>query len=284
MHQINKSAAKSTASDKTAPKIKKIPKTGEAQQIRYTTKEVALISSISEQLQAVDKAGEKIGGLVEMLVTNRGGIGYGDETIKRIAAHPDIHCSEQYLRKCWNLHRLTTAYGDKMSDEHKQVCRSAMFQIARLLDLNEDQNTLLVFIDECIHQTVSRHLSVDEVGAMVSRRLDEFGKLRKKPASKKPKEANIGSKVVATSEGDLVGFADSISYMSDPEKFDVHRISSAETRMGLTRLISELVAISYRLPNGGPNHDLGNILIKKGRELEEIGQQLLEPSHQPEEV
>ena len=284
MHHIKKDSIPKTALDTTAPKANKTPKTGESQQIHYTAKEKKYILSIAEALRTVEKGENKIGKLVDELVEEKGGIEYGGETIERIATYPDINCSAQHLRRCWNLYRFTSAYGLMVSTEQKKVCRSAKYQIARLLDLEMDVKPKLVIIDECIRQTVARRLSVDEVRDMVSRRLDEFGELRKKPAPKKPKEANIGSKVVATSEGDLVDFADSISYMSDPEKFDVHRISSAETRMGLTRLISELVAISYRLPNGGPNHDLGNILIKKGRELEEIGQQLLEPSQQPEEA
>ena len=253
------------------------PKADEQKQIRYTANEKKIIRWLAEELQAEKKAIVKIGQHIDTLV-RLGGIIHGDETIEKIAKHPDINCSSQHLRYCWNLHRLVTEYAQKITAEWKEVCHSAMFQIARLLALQDDEKIMLADIDDCIHKTVVRDLAVDEVREMVSRRLDEFGKLRKKPKEQMPKVKPAEAKVVVTDEFDLVNIADGLSWMSDPEKFEVCRIVAPETRMGLTRLISELVSISRRLPDVGPNEDLGNVLIKKGRELEEIGRQLLEPS------
>ena len=248
------------------------------EQTRYTAAEEKIILAIAQKLRAGEEAENRIGELVEKLVAKKGGIKYSDKTIERIATYPGLDCSQQYLRLCWHLHLLTTNYKGRISADINKVCRSAKLKIARLLKLQDNETEMLVIIDYCIHKTLARSLAVDDVDEMVSRRLAEFGKLRKTPEEKKPKTPAADAKVVATDEFDLIDIADSISYMSDPEKFDVHRISSAETRMGLTRLISELVSISRRLPDGGPNQDLGNALVKKGRELEEIGRQLLEPS------
>ncbi len=253
------------------------------QQIHYTAKEKKIILSIAEALRTVEKAGDRIGKLVDQLVDEKGGIEYGGETIERIAAHPDINCSAQHLRRCWNLYRFNSGYSGMISPEHKKVCRSAKYQIARLLDLEADVKEMLVIVEECIHQTVERRLTVDEVRDMVSRRLDEFGKSRKKRKIKKPKPA-AEAMVVATDEYDLINIADSISYMSDPEKFDVHRISLGETRKGLTRLISEVVYILRRLSASGPDQNLGQVLMKRGDELKEIGKSLLEPETKPEEA
>ena len=254
-------------------------------QIRYTAEEKEIILAIAEELRATEKAENKIGKYVDKMVTMHGGIQYGERTVEKIAAYPGINCSSQHLRHCWNLHRFTAVYGNRITPERKQVCRSSMFQVARLLDLepNMDEKELLEIIGDCIQKAVSRSLAVDEVREMVSRRLDEFGRLRK-ASRKRPKATDAGVKVAATDEFDLVEFADSISWMSDPQKFEVFRIVAPETRMGLIRLISELVSISSRLPDGGANEDLGNALIKKGQELEEIGRRLLEPSVQPEEA
>ena len=134
MHkEIKNSGAAAAASDQ-AIKRNASP-AGEFRQIRYTAKEVKIIRSIAEALRTVEKAGDKIGKLVDELVAVKGGIEYGGETIERIASHPDINCSAQHLRKCWNLYRFTSAYGYMISPEHKKVCRAAMYQIARLLDL-----------------------------------------------------------------------------------------------------------------------------------------------------
>lgn len=252
------------------------------EQVRYTAEEKEIILAIAEELRAMEKSENRIGKYVDKLVAKHGGTQYGKRTIEKIAAYPDINCSAQHLRHCWDYYRFTTAYGGKVTAERKQVCRSAMFQIARLLDLEMDEKELLEMINDCIHKTVVRNLPVDDVREMVSRRLDEFGKLRNTP--KKPKVKTAVAKVVKADEFDLINIADSISWMADPEKFEVFRIVAPETRMGLTRLINDLVCISRRFPDGGPNEDLGNVLIKKGRELEEIGRQLLEPTAQPEEA
>lgn len=264
---------------------KQSQKTGGNDQIRYTAEEKKIILAIAKALKSTEKAENRIGKLVDEMVAMHGGIRYGERTVEKIAAYPDINCSSQHLRYCWNLHRFTTAYGDKLTPERKQVCRSSMFQIARLLDLapDIDEKELLEIIDDCIQKTVSRGLPVDDVREMVSRRLDEFGRSRK-PSRKRPKAAVAEARLVATDEFDLVEFADSISWMSDPDKFEVHRIAAPETRMGVTRLLSEVVSILRRLTEAGPNHDLGNTLIKRGLELGEIGRELLEPSVQPEEA
>ena len=255
------------------------------EQIRYTAEEKKIILAIAEELRATEKAENRIGKLVDEMVAMHGGTQYGERTVEKIAAYPDINCSAQHLRHCWNLHRFTTAYGDKLTPERKQVCRSSMFQIARLLDLapDMDEKEMLKIIDDCVQKTVSRGLPVDDVREMVSRRLDEFGRSRKS-SRKRPKAAVAEARLVATDEFDLVDIADSISWMSDPDKFGLIRIVAPETRMGLTRLISELVSISRRLPEGGSNQDLGAVLIKRGQELEEIGRLLLESDESPEEV
>ena len=254
-------------------------------QIRYTAEEKEIILAIAEELRATEKAENKIGKYVDKMVTMHGGIQYGERTVEKIAAYPGINCSSQHLRHCWNLHRFTAVYGNRITPERKQVCRSSMFQVARLLDLEPkmDEKELLVVIDDCIHTTVARGLPVDEVREMVGRRLDEFGRLRK-ASRKRPRAVDAGVKVAATDDFDRVECADSISWMSDPDKFEVHRIAAPETRMGVTRLLSEVVSILRRLTEAGPNHDLGNTLIKRGLELGEIGRELLEPSVQPEEA
>ena len=279
--KIRKSGAATAAADQTINNS--ASPAGDSQQIHYTAKEEKLIRPIAEALRAVDKYGDKIGKLVDKLIAEKGGIEYGEQTIERIASHPDVNCSAQHLRRCWNLYRFNSAYSSMISPEHEKLCRSAKYQIARLLDLEMDVKEMLVIVEDCIHQIVKRRLTVDEVRDMVSRRLDEFGKPRKKP---KKATATVATSpvVVVSDEFDLVNIADSISWMSDPEKFEVRRILAPETRMGLTRLIGELVSISYRLPEGGPNEDFGNILMKKGRELVEIGRQLLESTeHSTEE-
>ena len=260
-------------------------KTDGNEQVRYTAEEKEIILAIAEELRATEKSENKIGKYVDKMVAMHGGTQYGERTVEKIAAYPDINCSAQHLRHCWNLHRFTTAYGDKLTPELKQVCRSSMFQIARLLDLapDMDEKELLVVIDDCIHTTVARGLPVDGVRELVSRRRDEFGRSRK-PSGKRPKTTATEPRLAATDEFDLVEIADGISWMADAEKFEVHRVVAPETRMGLTRLICEIINISRRLPDGGPNEDLGNALIRKGQELEEIGRQLLEPAGQPAEV
>ena len=112
-----------TASAKAVKRNCKSPKADEQKQIRYTAKEKKIIPSIAEALRTVEKSSEIIGKLVDALVVEKGGIEYGGETIERIAAHPDINCSAQHLRKCWNLYRFTSAYGYMISTEHKKVCR-----------------------------------------------------------------------------------------------------------------------------------------------------------------
>ena len=284
MHkEIKNNSAAAAASDQTAKS--NAPPAGEPQQIRYTAKEEKYIRLIAVALRRAEKAKDIIGKLVDELIGEKGGIDYGGETIERIATHPDVNCSAQHLRRCWNLYRLTSGYGSLISPEHKKVCRSAKCQIARLLDLEMDVKAMLAIVDECIHQTVARSLTVDEVREMVSRRLDEFGKLRKNPKAKKKKD-NGGDEpsISMANEYDLMNFADSISYMSDPEKFDDHRISSGDTKRGLTRLISEIVSISHRLPASGPDQNMGQVLIKKGKELEEIGRSMLEAETSPEAV
>jgi hypothetical protein len=280
-NEAKNSTVADAASDQTVKR--NTARAGEPQQIRYTANEKRYILSIAEELRTIEKAGDKIGKLVDALVALKGGIEYGGETIERIAAHPDINCSAQHLRRCWNLYRFNSGYGLLVSPEHKKVCRSAKYQIARLLDLEMDVKAMLAIVDECIHQTVERRLAVDEVRDMVSRRLDEFGMSRKKRKINKPKPA-AKAMVVATDEYDLINIADSISHMSDSEKFDNQRISSGDTKRGLTRLISEIVSITHRLPASGPDQDLGQVLIKKGKELEEIGRSMLEPEAKPEEV
>lgn len=264
---------------------KQSQKTDGNEQVRYTAEEKEIILAIAEELRATERSENKIGKYVDKMVDMHGGTQYGERTVEKIAAYPDINCSAQHLRHCWNLHRFTTAYGDKLTPERKQVCRSSMFQIARLLDLapDMDEKELLEIIDDCIQKTVSRGLPVDDVREMVSRRLDEFGRSRK-PSRKRPKAAVAEARLVATDEFDLVDIADSISWMSDPDKFGLIRIVAPETRMGLTRLISELVPIFRRQLDGGPNQNLGTVLIKRGEELKEIGLQLLETSEQPEEA
>ena len=284
MHKEIKNSGAATAASVHTAKRNDSP-AGEPQQIRYTVKEKDCILLIAEALRTAEKACDRIGKLIDELVDEKGGIEYGGETIERIAAYPDINCSAQHLRRCWNLYRFNSAYSSMISPEHKKVCRSAKYQISRLLDLEVDEKAMLVIIDECIHQTVERGLTVDEVRDMVSRRLDEFGKLRKKTKEKKKKDdGGDETSISVVNEYDLVNFADSISYMSDPEKFDVHRISSGDTKRGLTRLISEIITISHRLPSSGPDQDLGQVLIKKGKELEEIGRSMLESETKPEEV
>lgn len=264
---------------------KQSQKTDGNDQIRYTAEEKKIILAIAKALKSTEKAENRIGKLVDEMVAMHGGIRYGERTVEKIAAYPDVNCSSQHLRHCWNLHRFAADYGDKLTPERKQVCRSSMFQIARLLDLapDMDEKELLVVIDDCIHTTVARGLPVDGVREMVSRRLDEFGRSRK-PSRKRPKTTAAEPRLAATDEFDLVDIADGISWMADAEKFEVHRVVAPETRMGLTRLICEIINISRRLPDGGPNEDLGNALIRKGQELEEIGRQLLEPAGQPAEV
>lgn len=252
------------------------------EQTRYTAEEEKIILAIAQKLRAGEKAENRIGELVDKLVAKKGGIKYSDKTIERIATYPGLDCSQQYLRLCWHLHLLTTNYKDRISADINKVCRSAKLKIARLLKLQDNETEMLVVIDDCIHKTLARSLAVDDVDEMVSRRLSEFGKLREKTKEKKPQTPATDAKVVATDEYDLIDFADSISYMSDPEKFDVHRISSGDTKRGLTRLISEIVSISHRLPASGPDQDLGQVLIKKGKELEEIGRSMLEPETKPE--
>ena len=281
-NEIKNNGAATAASDRAAKRS--TSPAGEPQQIRYTAKEEKFIRPIAEALRTVYKAGDIIGKHVDALIAAKGGVEYGSETIERIASHPDVNCSAQHLRRCWNLYRFNSAYGCMISPEHKKVCRSARYQIARLLDLEMDVKKMLVIVDECIHHTLKRRLTVDEVRDMVSRRLEEFGKSRKTPKTKKPKVSTTETKVSAKDEHDLIDFADSISYMSDPEMFDDHRISSGDTKRGLTRLISEIVSISRRLPASGPDHNLGQLLINKGEELEEIGMSMLEPEAKPEEV
>lgn len=284
MHkEIKNTGAAAAASDQVAKR--NASPAGEPQQIRYTAKEEKYIRPIAKALRAVYRAGDIIGKHVDALIAEKGGIEFGGETIERIASHPDINCSAQHLRRCWNLYRFNSAYSSMISPEHKKVCRSAKYQIARLLDLEMDVKQMLVVVDECIHQTVARSLAVDEVRDMVSRRLDEFGKMRKKPKGKKKKDAGGDEPGISMpNEFDLMNIADSISYMSDPEKYDVHRVASGDTKRGLIRLISEIAAISRRLLDSGPDHNLGMVYIKKGQELEEIGKSLLEPETKPEEV
>lgn len=283
MHkEIKNSGAAAAASDRAIKR--NAPPAGEPQQIRYTAKEEKFIRPIAEALRTVEKSGDIIGKLVDALVAEKGGIEYGGETIERIAAYPGINCSAQHLRKCWNLYRFARDYGDRVSTEHKKICRSAKYQIARLLDLEIDEKAMLVIIDECIHQTVERSLAVDAVRELVGRRLGEFGKTRKKPTKKTPKSPSAEEKNEVASGSDLVEFAERLSLMADPEKFDAALMSSSEIRMGLVRLLSETVAISRRLPESGPNQDLGTVLIKKADELKEIGTSLLEPETVSEEV
>ena len=283
MHkEIKNSGAAAAASDQAIKR--NAPDAGEPQQIHYTAKEKDYILSIAEALRMIEKSGDKIGKLVDALVALKGGIEYGGETIERIAAHPDINCSAQHLRRCWNLYRFNSAYSSMISPEHKKVCRSAKYQISRLLDLEADVKEMLVIVEECIHQTVERRLTVDEVRDMVSRRLDEFGKSRKKSTKKTPKAQPAEEKNGVASGPDLVKFAERLSLMADPEMFDAALMSSSEIRLGLVRLLSEAIAISHRLPESGPNQDLGTALIKKGDELKEIGKSLLEPDAKHEEV
>lgn len=281
MHkEIKNTGAAAAASDQTAKR--NTSPAGEPKQIRYTPKEEEIILSIAEALRTVEKAGDKIGKLVDALVAEKGGIEYGGETIERIAAYPGINCSAQHLRKCWNLYRFTRDYGDRVSAEHKKVCRSSKYQIARLLDLEMEEKAMLVIIDECIHQTVERSLAVDEVRELVGRRLGEFGKTRRKPTKKTPKSPSAEEKNEVASGSDLVEFAERLSLMADPEQFDATLMSSPELRMGFVRMLSDAISFSRRFPESGPNQDLGTTLIKKGDELKEIGKSLLEPETKPE--
>lgn len=261
----------------------KAPKQMDSEQIRYSAAEEKIIQAIARELRAGEKAENRIGKLVAKLVTQAGGIRYGDGTVGKIAKHPSVGCSEQHLRLCWHYHLLITTYKGRISADITRLTRSAQFKIARLLKLQDNETVMMVVIDDCISETLKRGLTVDEVDEMVSRRLDDFGKLRKRSKAKKPSEPAV-AKVVATDEFDLIDFADSISYMADPEKFDVHRVASGDTKRGLIRLICELAAISRRLLDSGPDHNLGMVYIKKGQELEEIGRSMLEPETKPAEA
>ena len=279
-NEIKNNGAATAASDRAAKRS--TSPAGEPQQIRYTAKEEKFIRPIAEALRTVYKAGDIIGKHVDALIAEKGGIEFGGETIDRIAAHPDVNCSAQHLRRCWNLYRFNSAYSSMISPEHKKVCRSAKYQISRLLDLEADVKEMMVIIDECIHQTVERSLAVDEVRDMVSRRLEEFGKLRKKSTKKTPKAQPAEEKNKVASGSDLVEFAERLSLMADPEQFDAALMSSPELRMGFVRMLSDAIYFSRRFPEFGPNQDLGTTLIKKGDELKEIGKSLLEPETKPE--
>ena len=281
-NEIKNNGAATAASDRAAKRS--ASPTGEPRQIHYTAKEKKYIFSIADALRSIEKSGENIGKYVDALIAAKGGVEYGSETIERIASHPDVNCSAQHLRRCWNLYRFNSAYGCMISPEHQKVCRSARYQIARLLDLEADVKEMMVIVEECIHQTVERRLTVDEVRDMVSRRLEEFGKMRKKSTKKTPKAQPAEEKNEVASGSDLVEFAERLSLMADPEQFDAALMSSPELRMGFVRMLSDAISFSRRFPESGPNQDLGTTLIKKGDELKEIGKSLLEPETVSEEV
>jgi len=165
---------------------------------KWSKKEQELIETIKKSQKETTARAMTIGECCNKLIEMKKGIQYGDKTLKRIAAYPDINCSEYHLRRCWNLYRLMTNE-DYVNADLKTLSKtpSAIYHLAGIMNskiLSEDRKIGLV--KEIARKAVAENMSVNHIAIWVSLKLkieeERMGKEEEpKEESEKPKKSPI---------------------------------------------------------------------------------------------
>lgn len=150
--------------------------------IIFSPAEERAVKAINETSRIGDSANRKIGKIVEELVEERGGITHGDQTLKRLALHPALRCSEEQLRRCWQYHRFLNFYSKELGKQARKLSYSHHYQLSRLLDI-ENEMTQQEAVTAMAAQAVNEKFTVTDLQKAVSTHLKS---LRKPKAGQSP--------------------------------------------------------------------------------------------------
>lgn len=234
--------------------------------IEFKPWEKEFVAQVSAVARRNEETALEVGRLTEELVAKAGGITYGEQTIARVARHPEIGCTAQYIRECWAIYRLDKAHGAELS-RYPGLSKSTQYQLARVLgtkkwpksipaDKVDEEKKKLVFA--CAATASELAMTAEEVGGLVSAELDKLGLLRKSnrqkqspPASKKPALHALAASSAAP----------------QPELATGNDIDDDDPRGRLIRLLNEAMALSQKLAEEGPDAALADIVADAAKKL-----------------
>jgi hypothetical protein len=107
-----------------------------ADKTRFTKEEADVIRRINALATVVYENRQRIGKMIDDYIEKKGGVSYGDATLKRLANHPHLQCSEEQLRRCWQYYRLWAAY--KKTLGKYQLPYSHLYQLSRMLTISDE--------------------------------------------------------------------------------------------------------------------------------------------------
>jgi hypothetical protein len=104
---------------------------------------------------------------------------WGDKVVGQIASHPQIHCTRQWLYRCWQVYKCLQEYGDDL--KRFDLSSGLLIQLSRVtqkkqLPVGTEAKTLLL---ECAGRAHKEKWTVDRARQEVSERLCH----RKSPTS-----------------------------------------------------------------------------------------------------
>ncbi|MEI6415204.1 MAG: hypothetical protein WCP34_13210, partial [Pseudomonadota bacterium] len=207
--------------------------------------------STVERINAISKrfhgAQHEIGKIVDDIVAIKGGPAYGESTLDRLSKHPALECSREQLRRCWQYYRLSAEYGKELEKSASSLKYSHLYQISRLLDINEEavrREAVLAMATKA----VAERMTATAIANAVSTHLQSIGQaLRGKGASGKAKAgqaedaANTAFAVLRDTSETVVTAAEQIISAETIEH--VAELRSATNRLGFAyvQLVAKLV-------------------------------------------
>jgi hypothetical protein len=137
---------------------------------QWSPAEKQAVSQINKILKREDGCHQQVGEHVDKVINERGGNGYGEETIESLAKHPGLNCSGEHLRRCWHYFQLMRDHEDAIKEVAPTRRYSHLYQISRLYRIEDEEKRTEAILgtakkaeDEgltvtALRQTVTTHL------------------------------------------------------------------------------------------------------------------------------
>jgi hypothetical protein len=109
--------------------------------VEFEETHAAAVQAINDELKKQNGSNLKIGEIVDGEIGPTGRADYGAGVIAGLAEDPDLQCGREHLRQCWHAFRLERDHGARLQAEFPCLRFGHLFQISRLLGLEEEFGT-----------------------------------------------------------------------------------------------------------------------------------------------
>jgi hypothetical protein len=247
--------------------------------IQYQPHEERYVAKLSELALHLSQGRFDIGKLTDELIEQSGGIKHGDATLARIAQHPKMCCTERQLRRYLGYYLVSSKYGKDLEAKYPKLPDSAIYQLARIRNAKLPPDQEKGWISAVAGEFTANAMTVEQLSQLVSRRLDELGKLSKSktPKPEPPADRQNGDNALPHVGPEVfTSFTDVLEHIAKGDHGD--QIGRTDLRCGVIKTLRLLMVIVDGFRKLGADEELAVTLEAVGKRLLEAAAALRKES------